>query len=252
MAQTIFKRVEKKYLLDEETYQKFRERIAHMTKPDAFSESSIYNVYFDTPDYRLIRRSLEKPVYKEKLRLRTYQVPKKDSPSFIEIKKKYDGVVYKRRIELPYETSVRYLTGRAKLENPTQISREIDYFKSLYKGLRPMMAISYDRIALAGVNDPELRITFDTNIRYRKEQLSLMNGNMGRDILKKGQHLMEIKVAGAFNLELAHILNELDIRQVSFSKYGTAYQMELQKSRVAARTPRVRSSVPQRQQVAYA
>ena len=162
-------------------------------------------------------------MYKEKLRLRTYGTPTDDTNAFIEIKKKYKGVVYKRRISMPYSDAIDYLVNKKEPAKTSQISKEIDYFLQYYKGIRPAMAISYDRIAMAGIEDPNLRITFDTNIRWRTDHLSLKQGNKGQDILLPGQHLMELKIAGAMSVELAHILDELNIRQTSFSKYGRGY-----------------------------
>lgn len=219
----VFERIEVKYLLDEMQYRELMKRLEGMAAIDSYGKTSILNIYFDTPDFTLIERSLEKPVYKEKLRLRTYGIPQDDSNAFIEIKKKYKGVVYKRRITMAYEDAINYLTKGARPPKESQISQEIDYFMEYYKGIRPAMAISYDRIAMAGIEDPDLRITFDTNIRWRTGDLSLKNGNVGKDILLPGQHLMELKIAGAMSMELARILDELNIRQTSFSKYGKGY-----------------------------
>ncbi len=218
-----FQRIEVKYLLDDRQYRSLMKRLENMAAVDSYGKTSILNIYFDTPDYKLIERSLEKPVYKEKLRLRTYGVASDDTNAFIEIKKKYKGVVYKRRISMPYRDALDYLTGGRGPARKSQISDEIDYFLQYYKGIRPAMAISYDRIAMAGIEDPDLRITFDTNIRWRTENLSLKEGNKGKDILLPGQHLMELKIAGAMSIELARILDELNIRKTSFSKYGRGY-----------------------------
>lgn len=219
----VFQRIEVKYLLDDMQYTELRKRLEGMAEVDSYGKTSILNIYFDTPDYKLIERSLEKPVYKEKLRLRTYGVADDDTNAFIEIKKKYKGVVYKRRISMPYAKAIDYLVGGKRPEQRSQISDEIDYFLKYYKGIRPAMAISYDRIAMAGTKDPDLRITFDTNIRWRTDKLSLKEGNVGKDILLPGQHLMELKIAGAMSIELAKILDELNIRKTSFSKYGKGY-----------------------------
>ncbi|MBE5828769.1 MAG: polyphosphate polymerase domain-containing protein [Butyrivibrio sp.] len=219
----VFQRIEVKYLLSDRQYTELLKRLENMAAIDSYGKTSILNIYFDTPDFKLIERSLEKPVYKEKLRLRTYGVASDDTNAFIEIKKKYKGVVYKRRINMPYKEAMDYLTRDKELKERSQISDEIDYFKHFYKGLRPAMAISYDRIAMAGIEDPDLRITFDENIRWRTENLSLTEGNVGKDILLPGQHLMELKIAGAMSMELARILDELEIRKTSFSKYGRGY-----------------------------
>ena len=219
----VFQRIEVKYLLDDMQYTELRNRLENMAAVDSYGKTSILNIYFDTPDYKLIERSLEKPVYKEKLRLRTYGVADDDTNAFIEIKKKYKGVVYKRRISMPYSQAIDYLVDGKRPKERSQISDEIDYFLKYYKGIRPAMAISYDRIAMAGIEDPDLRITFDTNIRWRTDKLSLKEGNKGKDILLPGQHLMELKIAGAMSIELAQILDELNIRKTSFSKYGKGY-----------------------------
>ena len=219
----VFQRIEVKYLLDDIQYNELMKRLEGMAAIDSYGETSILNIYFDTPDFKLIERSLEKPKYKEKLRLRTYGKASDDTNAFIEIKKKYKGVVYKRRISMPYAKAIDYLVNGKEPETKSQISSEIDYFLQYYKGIRPAMAISYDRIAMAGIEDPDLRITFDRNIRWRTENLSLSEGNVGKDILLPGQHLMELKIAGAMSMELARILDELNIRKISFSKYGRGY-----------------------------
>ena len=221
--QNVFQRIETKYLMDEDQYQALRKRLEGMAEVDQYGETPILNIYFDTPDYRLIRTSLEKPAYKEKLRLRSYGVPQDDTQAFIEIKKKFKGVVYKRRIGMSYEDSLAYLCEGRPVKEPSQISGEIDYFMHYYKGIRPAMAVSYDRIAMSGTTDSNLRITFDRNIRWRVDHMDLKEGNVGRDILEPGQHLMELKIAGAMSTELAEILSELNIYQVSFSKYGRGY-----------------------------
>ena len=220
----VFERIETKFLLDDMQYTELMKKLENMAAIDSYGKTSILNIYFDTPDYKIIERSLEKPVYKEKLRLRTYGIANDETNAFIEIKKKYKGVVYKRRISMPYAKAVDYLVNGKEVEKRSQISDEIDYFLQFYKGIRPAMAISYDRIAMAGIHDPELRITFDTNIRWRTDKLSLTEGNVGKDILLPGQHLMELKIAGAMSVEMARILDELNIRQTSFSKYGRGYQ----------------------------
>lgn len=222
----VFKRTEIKYLLSTEQYLALRERLQGIAQVDSHGETDILNIYYDTPDFGLIRTSLEKPLYKEKLRLRTYGTPQDGSAtSFIEIKKKYDGVVYKRRIDAPYAMAKGYLENRNDLSQKSQIKSEIDAFKEGYKGLRPAMAISYRRIAMLGTEDPELRITFDRDIRWRTDRLDLAEGPKGEDILQPGQYLMEVKIANAFPMELSHMMSELSIFPVSFSKYGRGYEI---------------------------
>ncbi|MBQ6621260.1 MAG: polyphosphate polymerase domain-containing protein [Mogibacterium sp.] len=235
--QQTFKRVEVKYLLNERQYTELRERMQAHLEPDRFGETSILNIYYDTPDFRLIRTSLDKPVYKEKLRLRCYGTPGNDSPAFIELKKKFKGVVYKRRIDMSYTSALTYLRTRiapvVRAED-LQIKREIDYFFRFYPDLAPRVALSYDRIALAGIDDPSFRVTFDTNIRWRDTHLDLRFGNGGESLLEPGQHLMELKFGGGMPLWLAHDLSDLGIYKTSFSKYGKAYESMIAEQRTSA------------------
>lgn len=219
----VFERIEVKYLLDDMQYVALRKRLEGIARVDSYGKTSILNIYFDTPDFHLIEESLDKPIYKEKLRLRSYGVAEDNTNAFIEIKKKYKGVVYKRRISMPYAEAIDYLVKGKDPKQRSQISNEIDYMMGHYGKLVPAMAISYDRIAMEGITDPELRITFDTNIRWRTDRLSLKEGNVGKEILLPGQHLMELKIAGAMSVEIARILDELNIRKTSFSKYGKGY-----------------------------
>ena len=222
-----FQRYEKKYLLNDIQYEEAMNKLKDKLRVDEYGRTSICNIYFDTPDYRLIRTSLEKPVYKEKLRLRSYGIPLGSDNVYVELKKKYKDVVYKRRVKLDLATAERYLYDNIHPAKGTQIMREIDWFLSYYHNLQPSMYISYDRIALYGLEDPELRITFDWNLMYRQDELWLGCGSWGNPILQEGYRLMEIKIPGAIPLWLSHILSELRIYPVSFSKYGRGYQLSL-------------------------
>ena len=222
--QGTFKRYEKKYLLSEIKYKMLSDKLKGRLKADEFGKVTICNIYFDTPDNRLIRNSIEKPVYKEKLRLRSYGVPSENDGVFIELKKKYKGVVYKRREKMELTKAEHYLYEDMPINKSTQIAKEIDWFIKFYNGLEPAMYISYERIALFSEEEPGLRITFDSNILWREEALLLTSGIFGTPILEKGQRLMEIKIPGTMPIWLAHILDELEIYPISFSKYGRGYE----------------------------
>ncbi|MGE4276095.1 MAG: polyphosphate polymerase domain-containing protein [Lawsonibacter sp.] len=231
----VFERHEMKYLLNDQQRFVLLQAMRNQIKPDPHGESTICNLYYDTPDFRLIRKSLEKPVYKEKLRLRSYGPVKPEQEVFLELKKKYNEVVYKRRISLPEQAADRFLRGDAPLPGKSQIGREIEYFLWLYQSLTPAVHLSYDRTAYFSKEDPNLRITFDRNIRWRRENLSLTAQPGGQQILAANQSLMEIKAGAALPLWLVKLLNREQISKTSFSKYGMAYesilQNKLQKSR---------------------
>lgn len=223
--QSVFFRREVKYLLTAAQYRSLLPTLEQHMVPDQFYKSAISNLYYDTPDFLLIRESLEKPVYKEKLRLRCYAVPEAQSPAFLELKKKMDGVVYKRRETLPYTQAVEYLSGAGG--GDSQIFHELDWFLRFYPHLAPRMFLSYDRVSLRGREDAALRMTFDRSILWRTTQLDLSRGVWGRQLLAPGRRLMELKLADAMPLWLADALAEAEIYPVSFSKYGAAYQAML-------------------------
>lgn len=223
MAQTVFNRYEKKYLMPEDVYLALRKRLAPWMQVDQYGLHTICNIYYDTPDYDLIRRSIEKPVYKEKLRLRSYGIPRMDSTVFLEIKKKYNKVVNKRRIPLTLQQAYDYVEHGIRPAQDSQILREIDFFLERYP-LQRGIYLAYDRIAMFQTDNPDFRITFDQRIRSRRMNMGLEQGDAGKLLLPEGYYLMESKIMGATPLWFAQILSELEIYPVSFSKYGNIYK----------------------------
>ena len=223
MDNSIFQRREIKFLVDARQRaileQAFRGRMAQ----DPHGESTICNIYYDTPDYRLVRASMEKPVYKEKLRMRSYGRVSSGQGVFLELKKKYKGIVYKRRIEMRQADAAAYMEGVIDLPEDSQIGREIDYFKNFYHDIRPAVYLCYDRSPWYCVDDPNLRATFDKRIRFRTEDMSLTAAPGGQHLLLPHQSLFEIKTADAIPLWLVEALEAGEVRQASFSKYGEAY-----------------------------
>ena len=197
-VQSCFKRYEKKYLLTRTQYEAMRDGMREHMTPDAYGCYAIGNIYYDTPDYRLIRASLEKPVYKEKLRMRSYGVPGSRDTVFVEIKKKFNGVVYKRRITMEMQDAALYLYG-ARRGDGSQISREIDYFLRFYGELVPSVYLSYDRTAYFSRESADLRVTFDRHIAWRREGLRLTSPVGGREILDRDLSLMEVKAVCILN-----------------------------------------------------
>ena len=228
--QAVFKRKEMKYLLTAKQYQMMMREVGEWIVSDDFPVSAISNLYYDTPDYRLIRTSLQKPKYKEKLRLRCYKVPNADTQAFLEIKKKAMGIVYKRRESLPYRRAVEFLAGRGP-GGDSQIFRELSWMLKSYQNLAPAMFLSYDRLSFKGKEDPTVRLTFDRNILWRTAALDLSAGTWGEPLLQPGQWLMEIKIAGAMPLWLAGTLAKCKIYPISFSKYGKAYETMIWRER---------------------
>lgn len=225
-VQCNFSRYEKKYMLTSGQLAAMLRGMADHMVEDAYGRYTICNVYYDTDDYQLIRTSLEKPVYKEKLRVRSYGVPGDGDSVFVELKKKFDGVVYKRRVVLDADCAVRYVNDGVVPAQENQICHEIDWFMQSYQPT-PKVFIAYDRSAFAGKEDPELRITFDTNLRWRDTELDLRAGDHGALFLPEGKTLMEIKIPGTAPVWLAHLLSEIGAFPTSFSKYGSCYKQHL-------------------------
>ena len=227
-----FKRYEIKYLLT----MKEKEFIVEMMKPymkiDKYGHSTIRNVYLDTDTFRLIRRSLEKPVYKEKLRIRSYKAAKEDDNVFVELKKKYQSVVYKRRLVVTEAQARECFQKGLKLPVNSQIAEEIEYFRDYYKPLYPKVFISYEREAYETVDGSDFRVTFDENILYREEDFSFASEIYGTPILGEGETLMEIKAPNAIPLWMSRLLTNMQIFKTSFSKYGLAYKNNFQSERL--------------------
>lgn len=221
-VQSYFQRYEKKYLLTHEQYKAVLNGMTEYMKPDEHPHYTICNVYYDTENFDLIRASLEKPAYKEKLRVRSYGVPENGDKAFIELKKKVDGVVYKRRVTMETLNAVRYLHG-IQIGDNSQISREIDWFMRFYRPV-PKVFIAYDREAYAATDGGGLRITFDTALRARSNDVDLRYGDYGVPLLQDDRILMEIKIPGTAPLWLARLLSENWVFPASFSKYGTYYK----------------------------
>ncbi len=228
-----FQRTEKKYLLTDAQYRALRPILDEHMKPDKYEEYTVCNLYFDTEHNDLIRRSIEKPEYKEKLRLRSYGAVSDEDKVFLEIKKKFKGVVYKRRIKAPYGEIKAYLqNGTPPPSDCGQIFREIDYFIKFYD-CKPKLFLAYDRTALSGAGEEKgLRVTFDCNIRSRTDCLDLSAAPDGESLLEEEDiRLMEIKAPGAMPLWLTQALTALKIYPTSFSKYGRIYTKNFEKLR---------------------
>lgn len=223
----VFKRYEKKYIIDGTMYAFLIPYMMKYMQKDTYSNYSICNVYLDTARFDLIKTSLEKPAYKEKLRLRGYGVPNRDSLVYLELKKKCKGIVYKRRVSMTLSEADQYLyRSKYPKERDCQILRELDYSLNKYRPI-PQVYLSYDRISLIGKADPNLRITFDSNIQARNDDLYLEHGSYGTRILDPQKFIMEIKIPESMPIWLASLLSELKIFPSTFSKYGTYYSTVL-------------------------
>lgn len=224
--QTTFKRYEIKYILTKQQKEELMGLLLEHMVPDPFGDATIRNIYFDTDTYRLARRSIEKPVYKEKLRIRSYRQVSSEDMVFVELKKKYQSVVYKRRLALSEEEAMEWMNGGI-CPVDGQIASEIDYFYNYYETLHPVVFISYDRQAFYSESNPEFRISFDENIMSRQEDLSLAMESGGMRLLDSDNVMMEIKTSGGIPLWLTHFLTEKKLYKTSFSKYGTAYREQI-------------------------
>lgn len=243
-----FKRYEKKYIINQTQNKELMSDIKRYVEKDKHGFCTISNIYYDTDNYDLIRASIEKPVYKEKLRLRSYCVPNNETKVFLELKKKFDGIVYKRRLTLSYTDAQNYLDYQIKPLKEGQILNEIDWFMRRYK-LSPKVFIAYDRAAFLGKSDANLRVTFDNNIRFRQNNLELQNGNYGQQIIDSSQTLMEIKFSDSIPIWLAEILNDLKIYPASFSKYGNCYKKFILNKKEGIKCLKVSSTPQQLQQL---
>lgn len=231
MSIKTFKRYEKKFLLTKHQYELLVPKLLEYMEPDSHcidgQTYSIYNIYYDTVNSDVIRHSISKPYYKEKLRLRSYNVPQsKKDMVFLELKKKINGIVSKRRVSLTLEEANLFvqhgIRPMAKDYMSEQVINEIAYYLS-HQRVRPAVYIGYTRNAYFAKDDPDFRLTFDSNILTRRDLLTLEDGYFGEDILKQDQYLMEVKILGAIPVWFTKILSELEIYNTHFSKYGQEF-----------------------------
>jgi hypothetical protein len=220
--QSIFKRYERKYIVTREQYASLENVLSRHLEPDAFGEYLVQNLYYDTDGWDVIRASIEKPAYKEKMRLRCYGEMNQESKLFFELKKKYKGIVYKRRMAVPAKTLPAGSVLDVVPDGASQIARELDYYMKT-NAVSGKIYISYWRTAFAGIADRELRVTFDTDIRFRLDCLDSFHPGDGHFILPRDKMLMEVKTPGGMPVWLARALCENKIFPTAFSKFGVCY-----------------------------
>ncbi len=227
MTQMVFKRYETKYMITNAQKNLILAAMKPYMMLDQYGRSEICNIYLDTNTYLLARRSIEKPIYKEKLRLRSYGQADKTKDIYFEMKKKYKRIVFKRRIALSEKMAMNWIINGIRPQGSNQIIEEIDYMLKYYQSIHPVAFLSYMREAYIANDNPTLRITFDDSILYRDTNLSLCEPIYGKSILPDEKILMEIKSNGAIPLWLTSVLSQEHIYKTSFSKYGRVYQDEI-------------------------
>jgi SPX domain protein involved in polyphosphate accumulation len=221
-----FQRYEQKYLLNAFQYREVLDIINEFACEDEYGLSTVYSVYYDTEDFKITQKSLDKSAYKEKLRLRSYGIPHIGDNVFLELKKKFRGITYKERIVVPFSGVEKILDLDSVPRNPRNnnyIFHEINWFLKYYRPV-PQLMICYDRTAFRGTNDRLLRITFDANVRWCVSSLDFLQGRFGTPLLDENEYLMEIKTAQSMPYSLSCYLSKLKIFPLSFSKYRTAYE----------------------------
>ena len=228
--QDVFERYELKYFLTQPQKKALLQKMENRMKLDKYGRTTIRNIYYDTDSFRLIRDSLDHPVYKEKLRIRSYQRADSGDMVFVEIKKKFEDVVYKRRVAVPKTAAESWIDLRKNIPFKSQITSEIDYFLNFYEGIEAKAFLSYEREAYSDGKDPEFRLTLDENILARDEDLDLGSDIWGTPLLPMGMTLMEVKIQGAMPMWMAEFLSENNIAKASYSKYGTYYKDYLMKN----------------------
>ena len=220
--QSFFKRHEKKYLISKEQYATFQKILSQHMEPDKYGEYLVQNIYFDNEAWDVIRSSTEKPLFKEKMRLRCYNIPDQKSKVFVELKKKFKGIVYKRRVAVPFDEMLSGSVGDVIAAENSQISRELNFYMER-NAVKEKIYIAYRRNAFVEKEQRYFRITFDNDIRFRLERLDFFNPKDGIVLLPKNKILMEVKALGVMPLWLVKLLNENNVFPTAFSKYGKCY-----------------------------
>ena len=222
MAITIIDRMEQKYFVSFDKYNKLMKLINNKLVKDKYFSERIYNIYFDNDEYEFMTKSLDKPLYKEKVRLRSYETKDKNSNVFLEIKKKFQGHGNKRRVVINYNEAKDYIDNKIIPNTNKQIMGELDYtFKK--NNLKPKISLTYDRLSYAFKEDESYRVTFDTNIRYSNKKVDLVDLDDEYCLFNDG-YIMEVKTLKGYPSWFIKALNELKLYPVSYSKVGEAYK----------------------------
>ena len=234
---TVMKRYEMKYILSREQLFFLQSSLIGHMEVDQYGKTSIASIYYDTPDYRLIRRSIERPAYKEKIRLRSYGLAKNGDHVYLELKRKVEGVVYKRRVETSEDEASSFLNNKQDNIGENQIAKELVYFRNFYNKLEPKIMVAYDRTSYKEI-DGDIRLTIDENPRYRTYDLNLHSSMDGHSLLPHGYAILEIKVQQEMPLWLVAILSKGKIYKSNFSKVGEAYKQIINRKylRIGGRT----------------
>ncbi|MBQ2660242.1 polyphosphate polymerase domain-containing protein [Candidatus Saccharibacteria bacterium] len=241
-AGKVFRRVEKKYLISKEEKDLILKLIKKHVRKNKYFQSTVCSIYFDTKNDDLIIKQVDKPLdkasFREKVRLRSYNVPKMEDYIFFELKTKHregkDKLSDKRRFQFLLKDYYDWEKGRATLEeiakrkiektNDVQVARELEYIIK-YLNLAPKILIACERESYEGKEDKQLRLTFDDGLRYRSKDLKLEKGANGKKFFEGEKNIiMEIKAAGGMPLWLVEALNKLKAYPQPFSKYGKIYQ----------------------------
>lgn len=223
--QSIFKRFEQKYILTKEQFININDMLDKYFNKDKYFKSNIYNIYFDNDNNDMIINSIEKPIYKQKVRLRSYKEAEEKDTVFLEVKKKYKGIVYKRRVNITLKEFGNYFHRKQFPKCDQQIIKEIDYVIN-YFNLHPSIFVAYDRLSYYAKDDKNFRITFDTNLRSRFNNFSLNDTNENKAFFDDEVYIMEVKSLYNLPIWFITILNENKIYPRSFSKVGNIYKKE--------------------------
>ena len=248
MDEKIFSRIEKKYLITKTQQDALLSQIRQHMQEDQYFQAEIYNIYFDTDNFDLTIQSIDHPIFKEKLRARSYGGYDK---VFLEIKTKIRGIAYrhdlldpddlmpdnnigyKRRVLITRQDFKELTCGSNTAEalagkdvekgSDLQIAREVDYLLKHFN-LKPQILLHYDRESYSG--EGNLRITFDTNLSYRTKNLDFTNNPSDQTFFKSDKNIiMEIKAMGAMPLWLVRTLSAEHIYPEHFSKIGKIYEL---------------------------
>lgn len=238
--ENIFQRYEKKFLMTREQFLYWNQVLEEQFQLDEYGQYTVASTYYDTPGFQVIQQSLDKPSFREKLRLRSYGATEDKDTVYLELKKKVRGVSYKRRAPLTLAEAEKYMSQRVIPRESNQILREVDWYLSQY-AVEAKAIISYERTAFVQTSDPALRLTIDKNIRWRRENLSLSQGSYGAPLLADERYLMEIKASESLPAWLCRALSAGKIYPTSFSKYGKVYEQYLH---LQATSQKTKSSIP--------
>jgi len=221
----VFDRWELKYVVTVKQMYQLMHALKNYVVLDENGDDGLYkikSIYYDSHDFKFYHEKMNGNKYRQKVRLRGYNNVAYNDDVYFEIKQRYNTTVQKRRAELKlsdaYELMKHPLDAEQYADKKRIVLDEIRYLSSMH-ALEAKAIVSYDRKAYMGKYEDGLRITFDTNLKCRKENLNLEEYHKEKYFVHPSLAVLEIKTNEKVPIWLVSLIQRFEIEAHRVSKY---------------------------------